>query len=290
MISWLFGFNVTKEYLKKLIRDVDKLLSDGGKLEYKLVVQCENGKQLSVAFVEKLYDHYCYESDHRRNLLVTRTHRNAFTGDWGRNKRFVWQRYHKAHMGSRDRPMDSSISFSFHLWRVCLSDGVEAAFQNNPYASEVSLDDFVYDFYTGFVSHKSGHQYRLRCTMIPDEDQFLSYKHLTVESFKTVARQYYAAGMLPCATQPFINETVCLLGEMTYETCTWCDFGGLRGRLKFWYVITGCYGNHNNCGIREDAAQTAARECHEETLGVIGNYDQLLSFIAKDDVYKVFIL
>ena len=270
--------------------DIDKLLCDGDKLQYKLVVQCEDGKQLSVAFVEKLYDHYCYESDHRRNLLVTRTHRNAFTGEWGRNKCFVWHHYYKAHMGSRDRPMDSNLSFSFHLWKVCLSDGVEDAFQRDPYASEVSLDDFVFDFYAGFVSHKSGHLYRLRCTMIPDEDQFLSYKHLTVESFKTKARQYYAAGMLPCATEPVTNETVCLLGKMTYETCTWCDFGGLRGRLKFWYVITDCYGSHGNCIIREDASQTAARECHEETLGVIGNYDQLHSFITKDDVYKVFIL
>lgn len=250
MISWLFGFAVANNYLKKLISKVDKLLSDHHEQQqYKLVVHCENGKQLSVAFVEKLYDHYCYESDHRNNVSVTRTHRDAFTGEWGKNKRFVWQRYHKAHLGSRDRPMDSNISFSFYLWRVCPSDAVEEAFQKDPYASEVSVDNFVYDFYAGFVSHKSGHQYRLRCTMIPSEDQFLSYKPLTVDSFKTAARQYYAAGMLPCATEPVTNETVCLLGEMTYETCTWCDFGGLRGRLKFWCVIIGCYGNHDICGV-----------------------------------------
>ena len=237
MISWLFGFAVAKNYLKKMISKVDELLSDGDKQEYSFVVQCENGRQLSVAFVEKLYDHYCYESDRRKNLLVTRTHRNAFTGEWGKHKRFVWQRYHKSHMGNH---VDTSISLSFHLWKACPSDALEEAFQKDPYASEVALDNYVYNFQTGFVLQKSGHQYRLRCTMVPDEAQFLSYKQLTVDSFKTTARQYYAAGMLPCATEPLSNETVCLLGKMTYETCTWCDFGGLRSRLKFWYVIIGC--------------------------------------------------
>lgn len=230
-------------YLKKLISKVDKLLAVSDKQQYKFVVQCENGKQLSVAFVEKLYDHYHYESDHRKILLVTRTHRNAFTGEWGRNKRFVWQRYYKSHMGNRDRLMDHNISSSFHLWRLCPSDVLEEAFQKDPYASEFSFSDYVYDFQTGFVLHKSGHQYRLRCTMIPNEDQFLFYKQLTAESFNTKSRQYYAAGMLPCAIEPDRNETVCLLGEMTYETCTWCDFGGLRSRLKFWYLIIGYYGS-----------------------------------------------
>lgn len=41
---------------------------------------------------------------------------------------------------------------------------------------------------------------------------------------------------------------------------------------------------------REDASQTAAREWHEETLGVIGCYDELHSLITKDDVFKVEIL
>ena len=38
---------------------------------------------------------------------------------------------------------------------------------------------------------------------------------------------------------------------------------------------------------REEASQTAARECLEETLGVIGNYDELHSLTTKDDVFKV---
>ena len=243
MISWLFGIPAANNYIKKLITKVDKLLTDKGQ-RHNLVVQCENGKQLSVAFVEKLYDYYRYESDHRKNLLVSRTHRNAFTGEWGRNKRFVWQHYHKSHMGSRDHPMDHNISSAFRLWRPCPSDDIEEAFQKDPFASNLSIGDRVYDFNVGFVSHKSGHQYRLRCTMIPSEDHFLSYKQLATESFKSKARQYYAAGILPYAVEPHSSEVVCLLGEMTYETCTWCDFGGLRGRLKFWYVNIGHYGNH----------------------------------------------
>jgi len=252
MITWLFGLSAAKKYLKELIDKVDKLLASNSKQQYKLIIQCENGKQLSVAFVEKLYDHYCFVSDYRKSLSVTRTHRDAFTGEWGKNKRFVWQRYHKANLGNPDCLMDHVISPSFHLWKTCPSDDIERAFQKDPYASEFSLDGYVYDFHTGFVSHKSGHQYRLRCTMIPDEDQFLSYKQLTVDSFKTTSRNYNAAGMLPCATEPHTNETVCLLGKMTYETCTWCDFGGLRSRMRFWYVtigwyVTFCYSNHGIC-------------------------------------------
>jgi len=38
---------------------------------------------------------------------------------------------------------------------------------------------------------------------------------------------------------------------------------------------------------REDASQTAARECLEETLGVIGSYDELHLLAIKDDVFKV---
>ena len=246
MISWLFGLPAAKNYIKKLISKVDSLLMDKEQQQHNLVVQCESGKQLSVAFVEKLYDYYCYESDHRKNLSVSRTHRNAFTGEWGKNKRFVWQRYYKSLMGNRDHLMDHNISPAFHLWKPCPSDTVEEAFQKDPFASEFSLGDYVYDFNTGFVSHKYGHQYRLRCTMIPSENQFLSYKQLTHESFKSTARQYYAAGILPYAVEPLNNEVVCLLGEMTYETCTWCDFGGLRGRLKFWYVNNGYYGNHGD--------------------------------------------
>ena len=241
MISWLFGLNPVKQYFKKMISRVDKLLAsngdgDGKQKKYSFIVHCESGKQLSVAFVEKLYDYYCYESEYSKSVLVTRSHRDAFTGQWGKNKRFVWQRYYKTTLSNRDRPMamDHEISSSFHLWRLCPSDAVEQAFQEDPYATKFTLDDYIYDFTAGLVLHKSGHQYRLRCTMIPDEDQFLSYKQLTVDSFKAASRHYYAAGVLPCASDPHNNETVCLLGEMTYETCTWCDFGGLRGRVKFW--------------------------------------------------------
>ena len=242
MISWLFSASPANNYMKKLISKVDKLLSDSEQQQHILVIQCDDGKQLSVAFVEKLYDHYCYESEHRKNLSVKRAHRNAFTGGWGKNKRFIWQRYYKSHMGSHNNPVDHNISSSFHLWKLCPSDAVEEAFQKNPFTSDFSLDDNRYDFDTGFVSHKSGHQYRLRCTMIPDEDQFLLYKRLTNESFKSTARQYYAAGVLPCAVEPLSSETACLLGEMTYESCTWCDFGGIRNRLKFWYVYCHIHG------------------------------------------------
>lgn len=48
-------------------------------------------------------------------------------------------------------------------------------------------------------------------------------------------------------------------------------------RLGLWF----------NMHYREDYSHTAARECHEETLGVLGNRDELYAMAGHDDVFKV---
>ncbi|XP_065898409.1 uncharacterized protein [Dysidea avara] len=270
MITWVFRTAAAGRHLTDLVSKVDKLLSDKERQQLEVLVYCDTGKHLSVVFVEKLVDYYTHESDHRCNLMVTRKHKDAFAGEWGKNKRFVWQHYCKT---STDERNDMNISHSFSTWKVFTSDEIEEAFQKDPYAKEVTIGDYVCNFETGFVlRQKTKHCFRLRCTMIPSEDKFLTYTQLTPQLFKSAARGYNAAGILPVCVDPLSNGVVCLLGEMTYDTFTWCDFGGLRSRLKLW----------------EDHSRTAARECYEETLGVLGTCDELYAMAGHDDVFKVY--
>ena len=232
MVTWVFRTPAARRYLTDLVSKVDKLLGDKDKLQHEVLVYCGTGKHLSVVFVEKLFDYYTFESDHRRNLVVTRKHKDAFTGEWGKNSRFVWQRYSKSCTDERN---DVNISHSFSTWKVFLTDEIEEAFQKDPYAREVTIGDFVCNFETGFaLNQKTKHRYRLRCAMIPSEDKFLTCSQLTPKLFKSAVRGYNAAGIVPVCVDPHSNDVVCLLGEMTYDTFTWCDFGGLRSRLKFW--------------------------------------------------------
>ena len=44
-----------------------------------------------------------------------------------------------------------------------------------------------------------------------------------------------------------------------------------------------------NTHYREDHSRTAARECYEETLGVLGTCDELYAMAGHDDVFKVIV-
>jgi len=237
MITWVFRTAAARRHLTDLVSKVDKLLGNKERHRHEVLVYCDSGKHLSVVFVEKLVDYYTYESDHRHDLIVTRKHKDAFTGKWGKNERFVWQHYCKS---STDKRNDINTSHSFSTWKVFLTDEIEEAFQKDPYASKVTIGDYVCDFEAGFVlRQKTKHRFRLRCAMIPSEDKFLTCSQLTPELFKSATRGYNAAGILPVCFDPHSSNVVCLLGEMTYDTFTWCDFGGLRSRLKLWYVNIG---------------------------------------------------
>ena len=194
-----------------------------------VAVACPSGAQHSVCFVEKLYEKYSYESHLELEvadikLKVKREHRVATKGEWLDVKGVVWQHSKIAskHLaGCKDLLLDRSwTSFT-----IDVTNQIEAAFQQDPFAMKLDLGKHVVDFERGVVFNKrSRDEFKVRAA-VPRLEGKVKSSWLQEKEQKSF---YCGAGILFYSVHPQTGEAVFLLGHMTYSCMSWCDFGGMK--------------------------------------------------------------
>ena len=233
MVDWIFSKPEARHQLvamKTSINDVfRRKRKEATKYEslparLRVAVVCKNGAQLSPCFVEQLYKEYLYEPPCGR-VSVTREHWDAFRGDWGRNKDFMWQHTRMAH-----KFIHLGEALQDGLWVSFPTETnmeLEKAFQADPFSSHLQVDDCTVDFEGGIMYNRAKRkEFWIRCTMV-SQSRVIS-RLLGHEAYSSTAKSYRAAGILPYSVHPGTGEAVFLIGRMTYGYEDWCDFGGLK--------------------------------------------------------------
>ncbi len=330
-MEWLFSHPSAQGQLRSITSRIDAALEkETGRLEggredeeppksVRVGVTCRNGTQLSPCFVEKLLQNY--ESSTRwASVVVRRFHWDAFTGVWGQNKDFVWQR---KTVPIRHLEDVRQVAFD-DFWVVFPSSvnaAIESAFSRDPFCCNFRHENYSFDFDSGTVHDKlHRNSYQLRCN-VSLSDSRVNCWYLGHVGYKACSDSYKAAGILPYSVHPLSGEAIFLLGKITYSW-GWCDFGGLK---SFRYV---CHSLSCPCSIlasflpslslplplspsslplslppspplspplslppfREKPRFTAARECWEETCGILGSIRHLaasLQDFATNNAFKV---
>ena len=295
MIEWLFSLSESQAELRTMATSVQaavkskvsrggrKSLGERGKepslttsgVVVLVGVACSTGAQLSVCVVERLYDHFRWESP-LEGVAVERSHWDVFQSPWGTRGDFVWQYYPLTRAARKRTTIDLErmcrndrflwVNFSPQVGRT-----IETAFRENPLASSVEIPDGVVNFESSFfLDRDSNTKFPLRCS-VPSEARQVRSWLLGHRAYLTTVSSFCGAGIFPYSVHPATGEPVCLLGRITYGYQAWCDFGGLKGS-------------------REQPRYTAARECYEETLGVLGKTKHLMGALenfAENNAFKV---
>ena len=246
MIEWVISFPEAKRLFDRMVKEITTALRNcqcsGRKSKVKpsvhVGVVCSNGAQLSPCFVEKLYEHFSYDME---GLEVSRDHRDAMRGTWGRCKDFVWQ----VSCITVHSQIRSSEVFSLTTWLnfdPTANSESERQFRKNPLLSRLQFTDMVLDFEGGTAYSSQRQQtYYIRCThILPSK---ISCWILTDAGYRTASQSFHAAGIQPYSVHPVTGEAVFLLGRITYSTCDWCDFGGLKSS-RYVYATAAIFSYH----------------------------------------------
>ena len=311
MIDWVFSFSESKRFFEKMRSDITSGLrksnskpnagkSNAKSTIFRVGVVCESGTKLSPCFVERLYDHFKYGPVVVEGLAVTRHHWDALKGAWGRNKDVVWQvscaPVHEKVASHFDDMFSSRMWLNFD---ATANASTEEQFRKDPFNSNIEFTDMVLDFESGTAYRKEQKKtYYIRCSHITRSKTNCWF--LTHDGYIIARSSYRAAGILPYSVHPVTGEPVFLLGKITYGNFDWCDFGGFKTLRSVGYnVCTPCVCKAQAIAVnlstrliivlflsldvfalysslrRERPRTTAARECYEETLGILGTSAEL---------------
>ena len=272
MIEWMFSQTEALTQLKMMVSESERLIKQAqraGEERVRIGVVCSDGALLSPCFVEKLYEHL-FELGMNEGLRVTRYHWDAFSAAWGWGPGTVWQQKYV----SKPRSVADELDDMERLWvyfQPDQSERIERAFVQDPFAVGVALGDDTIDFETGVIFKKrTKRTHRIRCVRV-DNSRVECYQ-LTNKTYKRIIGSYSAAGILPYAPHPHTGDPLFLLGHLNYGYNDWSDFGGLKGMLE------------------KSGRVTAARECSEETLHIIGDASYFVSALenyVENNVFKV---
>lgn len=233
MVEWVFSQPEARHHLTTMTTTINDAIkrqrkeavkSESLPARLRVALVCKNGTQLSPCFVEQLYEFYRYEPPCGR-VSVKREHWDAFRGDWGRNKDFIWQHTYMPnkfiHLG--EALQDASwVSFPTET-----NMELEKAFQADPFSSRLQVGDCTVDFEGGTMYNRTKRkEFWIRCTMVSQSRVLCRF--LGHEAYLSTVKSYRAAGILPYSVHPRTGEAVFLVGRMTYGYEDWCDFGGLK--------------------------------------------------------------
>lgn len=249
MIEWVLSFPESKRLFKRMVDEINSAIMKTSTSESKskskakvdiirVGIVCSNGTQLSPSFVEKLYEHFSSVPTAVEGLKVSRKHWDALKREWGRCKNIVWQVsrmtvHHKVESHFK-RVFDSRMWLNFD---PTANTATEQQFQKDPFNSRIEFTDMVLDLESGTAySSERRKTYYIRCSIIPQSRANCWF--LTSDGYKSARRSFQAAGIQPYSVHPVTGEAVFLLGRITYGTCDWCDFGGLK---SFRYVYSKSY-------------------------------------------------
>ena len=281
MIEWMFSQReATKELYNSVKAINDKLLAKKSKGNTALMIglSCSDGTCLSPCFVEKLYD-YFNAFPPLDNFRVVRNHLYDYHSHHPNDIRWehlpfgskFFQRHNELETIQQVKLLTKSRDWC--AIPPLLNSSIEEAYLKNPFSCSIKINDVQIDFVSGTLYNKTtGQKSYIRCSHY--NKSHIDVKEISHEVYKQYCRSYEAAGILPYTIHPVTGEAIFLVGKLTYDGGSWSDFGGLKSRHIF----------------RESPAQTAARECYEETMGVIGSSDHLLTSLrnySENNVFKV---
>lgn len=265
MIEWVVSFPESKRLFKTMVDEISSAIlksnTSGSRTKAKVHIVrvgivCSNGAQLSPSFVEKLHEHFSSGPTTVEGLIVTRQHWDALKREWGRCKNIVWQvscvTVHHKVASHFERVFDPRMWLNFD---PTANTATEQEFQRDPFNSSLDFTDMVLDFESGTAySSERRKTYYIRCSVIPQSKANCWF--LTSDGYKSACRSFQAAGIQPYSVHPSTGEAVFLLGRITYGTCDWCDFGGLKSFRYIhtpltcdvhihvmWWCIAGCFGS-----------------------------------------------
>lgn len=272
MIAWMFTQAEARAQLKTMVSEMERVIKkaqESSERRVRIGVVCSNGALLSPCFVEKLYEHFRWESC-QEGLTVTRYHWDAFSAAWGWGPGSVWQQKYV----SKPRNLEDELDDMERLWvnfQPDQSERIEKAFLEDPFATGLALGDDSVNFEEGVIyKRRTKRTHRIRCVRL-DNSKVKCYQ-LTHKTYKRLVGSYSAAGILPYAPHPRTGHPLFLLGHLNYGYNDWSDFGGLKNLLE------------------RSGRLTAARECSEETLHVIGDASYFVSALEnyiENNVFKV---
>lgn len=249
LIEWIFCQRESMKALHDIITSIESKISSNSsrrnsKTLQSLVVgiSCPNGICLSPSFVEKLYDHYYY-SPPFDELKVTRTH-TAFPLPV--TVGCQWQQLPSVSKFSRHKKSFENIQ-QLRIITTCrdwsplpgpLSAKMEESFRKDPLNTRLIIGDVHVDFVEGSLFNKStGQKSFIRCfTELPQAYVTVRELHDTT-SYQSSIRGFEAAGILPYSIHPLTGEAIFLVGQLTYDGGTWCDFGGLKSKYILRYLL-----------------------------------------------------
>lgn len=208
---------------------------------FTVAVTCSTGRGLSPCIVECLQDYY-NKTPPIDNLVVTTEHMDALHVPSASRDRLVWQQLPTL---SAINPLRSHHSSGiFQIVRTVISPDwvdlpmeissqVEAAFERKPLSNSVRVKDLVLDFRSGSMYSKTtSQQFLLRCSLLP-QPCTVDVRLLQHETYKPFVSSFRSAGIFPYSFHPISGEAIFLVGHITYGSCTWCDFGGLKSLKIF---------------------------------------------------------
>ena len=249
MIEWVFSSRDAMRKLHSIITSINNELSQKSAMPSPdqttqpkaliVGISYNNGTCLSPCFVEKLYDHFSLYPPFD-GFRVKRTHLQANQPISDINQ-LLWQQLPCSSKYSRcqkefDNTQQIRVLITSRDWSpvpAVLNAQLEQSFSQNPLNTNAVLGDVVVDFVSGYMYNKStGQRSFLRCSINPSQATVI-VRHLTHESYKPFWKSYVAAGILPYSIHPVSGEAIFLVGKLTYDGGTWCDFGGLRSRKRF---------------------------------------------------------
>ena len=240
MIEWLFSHLPARARLKEVTSRIQKLLtvratsssSDTQKLALsttlRVAIGRQNGAQHSVCFLEKLYEQFLFESPLELGgvkVEVKRIHSRATQEEWLNTRDVVWQ-HSQMSCKSSLHPKDLIENQSWSNFPSESHSLIEAAFRQDPNASQVDVGKHVIDFERGIVFNKrSRNEFKVRSAIPSFEGKVRSS---WVHQGKGDEQFFCGAGILFYSVHPQTGEAVFLLGHMTYGAMAWCDFGGMK--------------------------------------------------------------
>lgn len=265
MIEWIFAQRETLKELSVIVKSLDQELDKlspakdhapnkdhilyskiTGVLRKVIVgISCDDGYELSPCFVEKLYDHY-KSAPPIDNLLIVKRQHTMPESRLLQKERLKWQQYPGNSSSLRRKSESEHVKQIKHVtnskeWVDMpqeLSTSIEHAFERDPLQCSVKIENIVVDFESGMITSILTKQVTLlRCTLTP-RDYTVNVRAINHQIYKGFVRSYEAAGILPYSVHPVTGEAVFLLGRLTYDRSTWCDFGGMKSRYKIFKLAT----------------------------------------------------
>ena len=241
MVEWMFFNLQAVKQLRDMVKQINKSLTQAeGKVEHSkqsaatslnIAVTCSSGCVLSPCFVEKLYEHYT-SSPPIDHLTVTRDHpilHYQLKGSVPLPP--IWQYRqlcHKQAHFSDAHQLKEVVSSSWVDFPADMNYLLEAAFKREPLSNSTRAGELVINFHGGIAYSKStGQRSLIRCTGRTTMFTVIA-QHIEHEQYKPFTRRFQAAGILPYSVHPVSGEPIFLLGKITYSSCAWCDFGGIK--------------------------------------------------------------